>query len=225
MLNTTREKRMFALCLCVVVGLVPGITRGADSDREEMWEFNVPIQYTDSESFSSTGGTSVELNGDIGLGLGFGYNFNEYFFLGFEINWMSSNFDVAVRTDDPGNPISNISGTLDSSTYFVSVQYNLLAKTFTPFITSGIGSTYIDSNIPTGPPVGSCWWHPWWGYICSTWQPTATDTAFSYNASVGLRGDITDTFFLEAAVSKAWLNLDNSDPEFTRYRLEFGWKY
>ncbi len=138
---------------------------------------------------------------------------------------MSSNFDVAVRTDDPGNPISNISGTLDSSTFFVSVQYNLLAKTFTPFITAGIGSTYIDSNIPTGPPVGSCWWHPWWGFICSTWQPTATDTAFSYNASVGLRGDITDTFFLEATVSKAWLNLDYSDPEFTRYRLEFGWKY
>ncbi len=69
MLNTTREKRMFALCLCVVVGLVPGIARGADSDREEMWEFNVPIQYTDSESFSSTGGTSVELNGDIGFRL------------------------------------------------------------------------------------------------------------------------------------------------------------
>lgn len=218
-------KRMFAVCFCAMVLLVPGVAPGADSDREEMWEFTVPLLYSDSESFGTDGGSKVDIEGDFGLGFGFGYNFNEHFLVGGELTWTSLDYDVAVRTDDLMNPISNIRGSLDASTLSAFVQYNLLAKTFTPFITAGLGSTYVDSNIPTGPPQGSCWWHPWWGYICDSWQPTATDTNFSYNASVGLRSDINDTFFLEVAYNVLWIDLSHSDPEFSRYRVELGWQF
>jgi len=55
---------------------------------------------------------------------------------------------------------------------------------------AGIGWTWIDTNIPDGPPVGGCWWDPWWGYVCTTTYPTKTKSAFSYQATLGVLGNI-----------------------------------
>lgn len=200
------------------------------SDREDRWEFYLPSSYISSEKFDSAGGTSVDLHSDVSFGFGFGYNFNERLILGFEVTYMDMNFDVRIAedTDSDGMLDSFVErgGTLDASTAQIVVKYNILKRMVTPFIRAGLGSTYVDTNIPNGPPGTSCWWHPWWGYICSTWQPTADDTSFSYGGGIGVRGEMTDRFYLEFSFNKLWIDADIGDnPDFSAYRLQAGWMF
>jgi hypothetical protein len=220
---------MFGLfaALFLVSGCLPAIA--ADSNREETWQFYIPITYVSSEKFYGQSGTFVELNDDIGFGVAVGYNFNERWYLGGEITWMDMSYNAEVAIDDgDGIPddLVRVSGNLDSNSLQVSGQYNFLEKSFTPFIRASLGSTYTDSNIATGPPQGVCWWHPWWGYICDVWQPTYDKYTFSYGAGIGLRGDLTDTFFIEGSYNQLWVDTDNADTlSFAGIRVNVGWNY
>ena len=220
------------LGLFVAVSLLAGTSSAtaADSEREDRWQFYIPITFTTSETFSGQGGSSVDLSGDVGFGFAFGYNFDERWMLGFEFTWLNANYDATIVEDTDGNGTPdrtvNVGGTLDSSTFQITGQFNFLETRVTPFIKAGLGSTYTDSNIPTGPPQGTCWWHPWWGYICGTWQPTYDKNSFSYGAAIGVRGDLTDTFYLEASANQLWVDFDRTDtPSFTGYRLNIGWLF
>ena len=196
----------------------------SDSDREQKWEFYIPINYFGTSSWTSNGGTKVDVNGDVGWGFGFGYNLKEQVRLGFEFTWSDTSYNALVVTDLPS--IVDVSGILETSTGRFGVQYNILHKALTPFISAGLGWTYVDSNIPTGPAEGGCWWDPWYGQICTTWQPTATDTGFSYGAGVGVRGELTEVFFLQGSYNMAWFDFDNtSSVDFSGWRFEMGWKF
>lgn len=197
-----------------------------DSSRDGRFELYLPVTYIASESFGSEGGTSVDLHSDYSLGVGFNYNFNEYFALGFEFTGMSANYEARVHADDPNDSFVEVGGSLDSSSIQVSGQYNILQKTVTPYVRGGIGSTYIDSNIPTAPPIGSCWWHPWLGYICGAWQPTSSDSFFSYGLAVGVRAELTETFYIDFGFNQLWLDWSVADnATFDAYRLKFGWMF
>ena len=65
--------------------------------------------------------------------------------------------------------------------------WHLMDGPLTPYVGAGLGWTWIDTNVPTGPPVTGCWWDPWWGYVCYTDYPTKTTDAFSYQAILGVR--------------------------------------
>lgn len=43
------------------------------------------------------------------------------------------------------------------------IELDLMPTAFTPYIGASIGSTYIDSGIPTGDIGTGCGWDPWWG--------------------------------------------------------------
>jgi hypothetical protein len=45
-----------------------------------------------------------------------------------------------------------------------------------PYAGAALGWVTIDTNVPTGPPVGYCWFDPWWGLRCDSVQPTHTTT-------------------------------------------------
>jgi len=197
-----------------------------DSDREGRWQFSIPITYLNSTAFDGEGGSSFDLSNDVGFGFGFGYHLNERFYVGGEFTWIDVNYDVSVRSaDTPPGPVESLGGEFDASTFQFKGQYNILQKTFTPFISAGLGWTYVDSNIASGPTQGTCWWDPWWGQVCNTWQPTYDDTGFSYGAGAGLRGELTDTFFIEARYNILWIDTDGGDePDLDGFRLELGWK-
>ncbi len=220
----------FGLCVavCLLSGAFPA--SAADSDREDQWQFSIPITYVSSERFDGQNETFVELAGDASFGFAFGYNFNERWFLGFDVTFMDMNFDATVAQDNDEDMVSDdlivISGSLDSTSFQIVGQFNFLEKSFTPFLRASLGSTYVDSNIPSGPATGICWWHPWWGYICDAWQPTYDDTSFSYGAGVGIHGQLTDRFYLEASANQLWIDFDNADtPDFSGYRLNIGWLF
>jgi opacity protein-like surface antigen len=202
----------------------------ADSYREGKWQFQIPITYVESQSLVGQGGSTVDLNGDLGWGFAFGYNYDEHWVLGFEANWIRSGFVANIAADTDGDDVADeferVGGAFDAGNLQVTGQYNFLAKTTTPFLRANAGLTYIDSNIAAGPPEGVCWWHPWWGYICDFWQPTYDKNTFSYGAAFGIHSDIKDHFYLECSINQLWVDSDRTDTlEFTGYRLNIGWTF
>lgn len=220
------KEGLFVVIAVVVAGLMAVPAHADDSDREGSWQFSMPINYLSGSEFDGAGGSTINLNDDYGFGIGFGYNFNERFYLGGEFTWMYVNYEVEVESaDNPPIADISVSGELDASTFQVRGQYNFMEKTFTPFIGAGLGWTYIDSNIASGPSQGVCWWDPWWGYICDTWQPTYDDTTFSYGGNVGVRAELTDSFYLEFRYGIMFLDTNGDDADLDGFRLELGWMF
>src|SRR5262245_23279216 len=201
----------------------------ADSQRTMHWQFSVPITFTSGGTFDAEAGTKVDVSDDLGWRFAFGNNLSENLFLGMEFTWLSANYDASIATDNNSDFIPDtvvtVSGTLDTGTLAFVGQYNILPRNITPFVRGSFGWTWVDSNIPAGPTQGACWWDPWFGYICDTWQPTFGDTAFSYGVAGGIHATLTPTLFVEASYNVLWLDLSKSSPNFDGFRLNVGWTY
>lgn len=216
------------LLTAAVAGIaIPGAAH-ADTyrSRAERWEFTVQMRYVDDHSFDVAGGTQVDVNSDIGWGFGFGYNFNDHLALGVDIGWNSPTYDATIVSADTPGVSRQVSAEMSTSSIHLNLIYNFLAGPVTPFVSAGIGSTYIDTNIPSGLASTSCWWDPWYGYVCYGYQPTFSDNRFSYNATAGVRWDLSRELFLRAAVGMHWIDLANGgDQGFPVGRLEIGFSY
>jgi hypothetical protein len=198
---------------------------GSASNREGKWEMYFSPNYVNSSTLDGEGGSSADINGDLGWLFGFAYNLNEKFALGFEFGWNSVSY-TANRAYGAGL-VDRAGGTLDTSGTRLYATYNFMAKRFTPYVTGNIGWTWIDTNVPSGPPSTSCWYDPWLGYICSGYQPTYTTTEFTYGGSLGLRFDVSNNVFLRGSVGEQWLdvNTGGGTPSFTNYRLDIGFLF
>jgi len=225
-----RVKLAAVLATTLGIAVLTPRAAAADSDRAQKWQFTFPITFTSGVSVDGEDGTKFDMNDDVGWGLGFGYNLNENFLVGADFTWLSANYDASIATDINNDQIpdatASVAGTLDAGTLNFYGQYNILKKPITPFVRAGFGWTWIDSNIPAGPPIGSCWWDPWYGYICGSWQPTYGATDFSYGGAVGVHADIHDKFMVELSYNLLWIDFDKSDTtSFDGVRLNLGWKF
>jgi hypothetical protein len=218
------------LALGTVLGLVMWVPRAAaESERGTRWQTSIPITFTSGGSYTSEL-TSVDINDDIGWGFAFGYHINKRFFVGVDTTWLTANYNAHIAQDFDNDQIPDdsidIGGTLDAANLQFLGQYNILAGRVTPFLRASLGWTWVDSNIPSGPATGTCWWDPWYGYICNTWQPTFEDTSFAYGAAVGVRGELTDRFFLEGSYNLLWIDFDRAgNQSFDGIRLNAGWVF
>lgn len=169
------------------------------------------------------------MSDDVGWGFTFGYHVNERFMLGFESTWLSANYDANIEVDLGGDMtpdrILTVGGRLDAGSFSGVGQFNVLEGRITPFVQGKIGTTFTDSNIPSAPAEGVCWWDPWWGYICDVWQPTFSDWSFSYGGAIGLRAALGQTFFLEGSYNITWVDMPGDTPAFDGIRLNVGWAY
>lgn len=214
--------RMFA---AVAVGtlaaalLAPSVASAQGRSRAGSLEFILPVTYSPSTSFTGQGGSSAELNSDLGLGIGIGYNFNDHFQLGGLINWNTRSYNATLMDANGGT--RNATGTLDSSTIALNAIYYFSRAGLTPFVSGAIGSTFIDTNIPNGAPTTGCWWDPWYGQICNTYTPTKTQTGVSYTAGVGVRAEVNRVLSLQGSYNRMRIDLSHETPELTLWRLDF----
>ena len=192
---------------------------GSPGQRAGTFEFQVPVTYSESWTADGQGRSSADVNSSFGWGLGFGYNFNDHFQLGGSLTWGRRDYDATIVSTD--GTTRKATGTLDTSTIAVNATYFLMATGLTPYVSAGIGSTFLDSNIPNGQGSTGCWWDPWWGYICNTYTPTKTETDLSYTAGLGVRWDMTRVFSLQGGYNRMWIESSKSTLEINNYMLGF----
>ncbi|MFN0038866.1 MAG: outer membrane beta-barrel protein [Burkholderiales bacterium] len=198
------------------------------TNRAGKWEATLQLNYSDSTDIQGSTGSQATIDSEYGFGLGFAKNLNDHLALGVDFAWSQPDY-IATVTPAAGNGNSayTVSGTLETYSTHVVATWNLLAQPLTPFVSGGVGGTWVDTNIPAGPPVNVCWYDPWWGYYCGPVYPTRSDTYFSYNAAVGLRWDSREKWFLRGLVGKQWLDVggDVGTPSITNYRFDLGFRF
>lgn len=199
------------------------------SPRAGQWEFLLLPQYTESWSANGNNGSRIEVDEAWGFGFGLGYNFNDHLSLGGEFIWAEADYE-ATLVPGPGNPsgTTRLSGDMNTATLRLVGTWNILPGALTPFVTAGLGATYVDTNVPDGPPQTYCWWDPfYWTYICGTGYPTKDETYFSYMAGVGLRWDSKQSLFLRGLAAMQWVDIGGGigTQDAVAYRLDIGFRF
>ena len=224
-ISSSLKASTLILCLC----MISLNTHAAKDSRAEKWQFYLAPQFTNSKLLQFDNGAEADINEQSGWAFGIGYNVNEHFEMNLAFSTGNSNYSgiriIDNTPEDPENPNGpqKFTANLYTSTIKFDFTYNLLKSDFTPFVAANIGSTYVDSGVPTGNVITGCWWDPWWGYVCYPTAQTYTSTEFTYGASLGVRYDIARKFFIKAGASKNYLDINSSNSaDFTTYQFAFG---
>jgi len=224
-LETRRVIKTLSIA-ALVCGVLASASVADAQYREDRWEFSLGTFYQLGTTIDGEEGTGLETGNDFGFSLGGGYNFTDRLATTFGFQWAGVGYD-ATALDEDLNPV-DISGKYDSFTLSGNLIYYLSDGPLSPYIGAGIGWTWIDTNVPNGPPYTWCWWDPWWGYVCSSSYPTETKDAFSYQATLGLRYEFdNDRTFLRLGYTSQWMDFDSSSgtPRFDVIVLDIGWMF
>jgi opacity protein-like surface antigen len=207
-----------ALCSCWSLA--------AHADRDTGWEFGGELIYQDSQDISGDNGSAAALDDDIGLALTFGYRVNGNLEVQFGIDWNTVDYTANLVSEDFPNLEVGVDGEMESFTTRVGVNYNFIDGPITPYVNGTIGYSFIDTNIPDGPPQTGCWWDPWYGQICGTWQSTRSLDKFIYGAGLGVRWDTSDTLSVRLEYQKRWIDAsDAGTPDFDQLKLGLTFMY
>ena len=213
--------------ILIIAALLAAAPAHAQTTRGGKGEFYLSPVFTDGKSYNFDGGSSARTDTGFGFTLGYAFNFDQKKALGIEFAWSDQDYVANVQggTGNLGNS-GQIRGTLETWTVRFLGTYHFMEGNFTPFVTGGLGWTYVDTNIPTGLPENLCWYYPWYGSYCATYVPTATSTKFSYNAGVGLRMEMGKGF-IRGMVNQQWIDFGGNygSDSVTQYRIDFGVKF
>ncbi|HEY8539411.1 MAG TPA: outer membrane beta-barrel protein, partial [Steroidobacteraceae bacterium] len=187
-------------------------------EREPGWEFGAHLLYMNSADVGFRGGSSVSTEDEVGVSIAVAYRFNSRFEVQLDLDSYSVDYDVSI-VSDTREPFRG-RGTLDTVSPRFSATFNFLEGPLTPYVTAGIGWSFIDTNIPEGPAYLDCFWDPWWGRICERRQDTRTIDDLTYKAGLGLRWDFSPRFTLRVGYEKKWIDFDEatSTPDFDQFK-------
>ncbi len=199
----------------------------AQVNRAGSWEWGVIGIYQDSASSGGSQGSSVDVDNAWGLGFNFGYHFNERFMLGVDLEWLRPDYTAFVVSDEDPTDVIRVDHEFDQFNGRLKGTYHFMDGPLTPYVELGLGWTYFDSNVIDGPPSTGCWWHPWWGYVCSNFYSTFTSTDFTYGGALGLRYRLKGGMLLKFSVNHYIIDAgtDKADPELNAARLELAWGF
>jgi opacity protein-like surface antigen len=143
----------------------------------------------------------------------------------FALDWADVDYRANLVRQNGSSVSAN--GTMESFTPRMNVQFNVLDRPLTPFLMAGVGYSYIDTNIPNGRPQTGCWYDPWYGYICQTYQSTKTTDELTYQFGVGGRWDFSSTGSVRVAYERHYIDFSNtsSAPYVDQVKLGFVFRY
>lgn len=192
----------------------------AHAERDPGWEYGADIIFQASQDIDFNGGSAASLDDDFGIALVITRRFSERLELMFGLDWNRIDYGVDIASATPGRLPFSANGDLEAFTPRVGINFNFFEGDLTPYVSGSIGYSFIDTNIPDAPPQTGCWWDPWYGSICTTWQSTRSVDEFSYGVGAGLRWDLP-TWSLRFGYEKHWLDLGEatSTPDFDQLRL------
>jgi opacity protein-like surface antigen len=211
--------KVLALALA---GLTLGGVASAQT-REAGWDVGMDLIYQDSKTIHFDGGSTIALDDDWGVSFNFGYRFNPHLELHFAFDYSEVDYSGNLVLGNGGG--SGVRGDMEAFTPRVDLHYNLLTGPVTPYVMAGIGYSFIDTNIPNGRPSTGCWWDPWYGYICTSVQPTKGVDEWTYQTGLGVRWDFARTTSLRLSAEKHWIDLPNAgSPGVMQFKLGFVWR-
>ena len=190
------------------------------------WEFRIGPVFQESKSIEFNGGSHADIDSTTGIRVGTGYYVTNDFIVGMNFGWSQSTFNGTVKGNLANSYIEN--GHVDFSTLMVDGTYVLpLRGAIKPFVVAGLGWNWINTNIASGPPQTGCWWDPWWGYVCSGYQPTHGSSSFAYQVGAGVQLNFTRTFSINVDYRYSWIDLSNANgtPGLGAVGLMFVWRF
>jgi len=208
---------LWALSCCALSGVA------AAQSRDTGWEFGADVTYQTSKDVDLDT-TDVAFDDDIGLSLYAGYRMNSKIEFQFGLDWSTIDYVANFPGINPGTEIS-VDTEMEAFTPFARANFNFIDGPITPYVSAGIGWSFIDTNIPDAPPQTGCWWDPWWGYICDTFQSTHSTDAFTYDVGLGVRWDLSPGYSMRLGYEKHWYDADEGSPDFDRFRLGIVFRY
>jgi opacity protein-like surface antigen len=214
-------------CAIAFAAICSATALAQSNPRDIGWEGGLDAMYQDSQTLDFNGGSQLSIDDDIGLALRVGYRVNPRLELQFSLDWQDMDYDATLVSDAVQPLRSSAQGELEVITPRVNVHYNFLDGAITPYVSGGIGWSFIDTNVPDAPPMNGCWWDPWWGYICGTFQPTRNVDEFTYQAGAGVRWDFAGGYAMRLGYEKQWLDLGeaSSTPSFDQFKLGVMFRY
>lgn len=194
--------------------------------RAGRWEGSVGLTYQNSATTDFKGGTQVNVDSGTGFIAGATYHFTDRLSAGASLSYDSKGYEAEVAGDEAGETFTT-KGDLSTTSLMFDGAYNFMTGRFTPFVSGGIGWSWVDTNIATGPPEVGCWWHPWYGYVCTSFQDTKTESGLAYELGLGLRYDFSDFLVADGLYRMKWVDFDNADgtPSYDGFQLNLGWKF
>ena len=214
-----------------MVALVAGLAAAQAADAQSVgragtWETNVGIVFQNSASVDFKGGSTADLDSGMGFVVGAGYNLTDNIQFSGSFLFNTIDYKAAIVGDQVGK-VFYAKGSLDNFGFMVDGTYNFVSGPFTPFVSAGIGYSWVDTNLATEPPQYGCWWDPWYGYVCANFQDTKTIDGFAYEAAVGARYDFNPALALLGSYRMMWIDLGEAQgtPDFDGFTLNLAWKF
>jgi opacity protein-like surface antigen len=213
---------------------VAGFTLGASAQIPMAWEpFNRTArmevygigQYLHSEDIGFNGprgNVNVKMD-DTGLGgFGLAFHFNEFLAVHADFMFGDATFSGDMPTAAGGTIHESQDAFLQTGRF--NLDYNIINRRLTPFVTAGIGYQYLETEWDNRPP-GS-WWDPWYGWQRGHHQH-GWETDFTWNVGGGIRWNITDQLFIKATVGAQWLEYSGAKGITTQLEGMFaiGWMF
>ena len=184
--------------------------------------FRIFVPYNEGDQINFGNGASADISSDYGFGMGFSYQQTSQLAWSFDTYWHSAQY-LGTRVDEDQQE-HRFNSIVDSFDFAVNAEYYFLKGPISPYVHGGLGWSHINSNIPSGPPLTTCWWDPWWGYICDTFVPVHSQSSWSYQAGAGLRADFSKSFYAKLGYQSQWTDIKNAKGDMQRnsIRLELG---
>jgi opacity protein-like surface antigen len=213
------------ILLACAAGVALMLSVAAHAQDQGTWETSLGIAFMNSSDADFEGGTTADFDSDTAFRAAFDYAYTDDVQVGMSFGLGQRDYTAEIA-GDLGASFS-AKGDLDYMTLLVNGTYNFMEGPFRPFVTAGIGWSWVDTNIATEPPQTGCWWDPWYGYICTSWQDTRTLDGLTYALGIGARYDFSDQFAIHGSYRIDWIDFDQADgtPDFDGFELSVGWKF
>ncbi len=186
------------------------------------WEFRFGPIYGFSQNIDSSSG-SADIGSIVGIKTGVAYYLTDHLALGGDFTYSRGDFSANIINN--GVAVGVQDGHQSASTLLIDGTYSFLNGPFRPYVAAGLGYTWVDTNIASGPPVAGCWWDPWWGYICSGYQPTRGTSSWAGQLGAGLQWNFSHEFGVSAGYRENFIELANKRTPFGGLEVLFLWRF
>ena len=183
-------------------------------------------------SYASGGGNqlenapvNLEFEDDWSFIVGGGYHLNNNVYIGGEMTFANTGF-TGVGFDPEDGEESSLYQKLKQWGILFGVEYNLLEGPITPYVSAGLGFTYMETDVPGGDPELICipgYWQ-WWCYYA---YPIYSDWFFTYYAGAGIRWDVNDRTVVRLSYKSNWIDVSGvtTSPRQDVFSLTIGGRF